>query len=67
MEFSRHEYWSGLPFPSPGILPTQELIPYLLYLLHCRQILYRVSHQGRCVRVVWCLNFLFLQGHQSFG
>ena len=23
MEFSRQEYWSGLPFPSPGIFPTQ--------------------------------------------
>ena len=22
MEFSRQEYWSGLPFPSPGDLPT---------------------------------------------
>ena len=22
MEFSRHEYWSGLPFPSPGDLPN---------------------------------------------
>ena len=21
MEFSRHGYWSGLPFPSPGALP----------------------------------------------
>ena len=21
MEFSRQEYWSGLPFPSPGDLP----------------------------------------------
>ena len=21
MEFSRQEYWSGLPFPSPGVLP----------------------------------------------
>ena len=21
MGFSRHEYWSGLPFPSPGYLP----------------------------------------------
>ena len=21
MEFSRQEYWSGLPFPSPGYLP----------------------------------------------
>ena len=23
MEFSRQEYWSGLPFPPPGIFPTQ--------------------------------------------
>ena len=22
MGFSRHEYWSGLPFPSPGLLPN---------------------------------------------
>ena len=22
VEFSRHEYWSGLPFPSPGALPN---------------------------------------------
>ena len=25
MEFSRQEYWSGLPLPTPGILPTQGL------------------------------------------
>ena len=25
MEFSRPEYWSGQPFPSPGIFPTQGL------------------------------------------
>ena len=22
MEFSREEYWSGFPFPSPGVLPN---------------------------------------------
>ena len=22
MQFSRQEYWSGLPFPSPGDLPN---------------------------------------------
>ena len=27
MEFSRAEYWSGYPFPSPGIFQTQELNP----------------------------------------
>ena len=27
MEFSRREYWSGLPFPSPGDLPDSEREP----------------------------------------
>ena len=27
MEFSRQEYWSGLPFPSPGDLPNSGIIP----------------------------------------
>ena len=27
MEFSRPEYWSELPFPSPGNLPNPEMEP----------------------------------------
>ena len=27
MEISRQEYWSGLPFPSPGDLPDPEIEP----------------------------------------
>ena len=27
MEFSRQEYWSGLPFPSPGYLPNPGIEP----------------------------------------
>ena len=27
MEFSRQEYWSGMPFPSPGDLPNPETEP----------------------------------------
>ena len=27
MGFSRQEYWSGLPFPSPGGLPNLEIKP----------------------------------------
>ena len=27
MEFSRQEYWSGLPFPSPGELPDPDIEP----------------------------------------
>ena len=34
MEFSRQEYWRGLPFPLPDDLPTQSRNPCLLPLLH---------------------------------
>ena len=27
MGFSRQEYWSGLPFPSPGDLPNPGIVP----------------------------------------
>ena len=27
MDFSRQEYWSGLPFPSPGDLPNPGIEP----------------------------------------
>ena len=30
MEFSRQEYWSGLPFPSPGDLPNSGIEPVSL-------------------------------------
>ena len=43
-----------------GIFPTQGSTPYLLCFLHCRWILYLVSHQGRevcgvCVCVCVCV------------
>ena len=43
MEFSRPEYWSGQPFPSPGDLPDPRIEPGLL---HCRWVLYQLSYQG---------------------
>ena len=30
MGFSRQEYWSGVPLPSPGVFPTQGSNPGLL-------------------------------------
>ena len=84
MQFSRPEYWSEYPFPSPGNLPNAGIKPrsptlqtdslpaepqgklkntgvgslFLLQgvfliqesnwgLLHCRQILYQLSNQGK--------------------
>ena len=39
----QQESWSGLPFPSLGDLPDPGIEPGLL---HCRQTLYYLSHQG---------------------
>ena len=46
MGFSREEYCSVLPFPSPGAFPNPELNPCLLCFLHCRQILYPLRLWG---------------------
>jgi len=32
MEFFRQEYWSGMPFPSPGDLPNSRFEPWSLAL-----------------------------------
>ena len=83
MEFSRPEYWSGQPFPSPGDLPNPGIEPrspalqadslpaeppgvgslFLLQgifptqesnqgLLHCRRILYQLSHQEQSLSLL---------------
>ena len=41
--FSKQEYWRGFLCLPPGDLPNLEIKPGLL---HCRQILYQLSHQG---------------------
>ena len=43
MGFSRQEYWSRLPCPSPRVLPHPGITPGFLY---CKQILFGLSHQG---------------------
>ena len=43
MEFSRQDYWSGLPYPPPGDLPDPGIEPGLL---HYKQMLYHLRHQG---------------------
>ena len=57
MEFSRQEYWSGLPFPSPGdlpdsgIFPTQGLNPGLP---RCKQTLYHLRCSvDQALRLKW--------------
>ena len=59
MGFSRQEYWSGLPFPSPGDLPDPGLP-------HCRQTLYRLSHQGSPSLDRLCLWLWYLLWPKSY-
>ena len=47
MGFSRQDYWSGLHTLLQGIFPTQRSNSGLL---HCRCILYHLSHQGSLVK-----------------
>ena len=66
MGFSRPEYWSGQPFSSPGIFPTQRLnqgIP------HCRQILSHLSHKEAQIisgSFVKCKFNLFFKGRSNY-
>ena len=46
MGFPRQEYWTGLPFPSPGNLPDSGL-------LNCRQILYCLGHHHLSEAECW--------------
>ena len=46
MRVPRQEYWSGLPFPSPGDLPEPGSNPSHLYLLHWQVSSLPLSHQG---------------------
>ena len=59
MEFSGKEYWSGLPFPTPGDLLTQGLNPCLLHwqvdsllLSHLGSPSHQ-SHKGRTYSDIW--------------
>ena len=53
--FSRQEYWNGCHTLLQEIFPTQGLNPGLL---HCRQILYPLSHQGSPRKQVGSLSLL---------
>ena len=54
MGFSRQEYWVGCHALLQGIFLTQGSNPGLL---HCRQILYCLSHQGIGDSIAyWCEN-----------
>ena len=62
MGFSRQEYWSGLPFPSPGDLPDPGIEPRCPTLQ--AETLYSEPPGNPSVRVslvsLWQVNLVFL-------
>ena len=48
MEFSRQEYWSGLPFPPPRHLPNPGIEPVSLCFLRWLANSLPLCHLGRC-------------------
>ena len=58
IRFFRQEYWNGLPCPSPGIFPTQGSNLHLLWLLHCKRILYPLRHLGKPCSFIGIHNWL---------
>ena len=57
MGFSRQEYWSGLPFPSPGDLPDSEIEPTspTLQMVSCIAFIFLTEWATREARV-WTLS-----------
>ena len=54
MEFSRQEYWNGLPFPSPGDLSDLGIESTSLGLLHWQADSLPLSHQGILEHIFCC-------------
>ena len=61
MEFSRQQYWSGLLCPSPGDLLEPEIESGSAA---CRQILYRLSHQGEQLNKKQFSMYVYVLRHQ---
>ena len=53
MEFSRQEYWSGLPCPSPGDLPNPGIEPLSSEAPALQVDSLPLSHWGSPVYEIW--------------
>ena len=53
MKFSRQEYWSGLPFPSPGDLPNPGIKPGSPALLEDSLLISLVAQTVKRLPAVW--------------
>ena len=55
MEFTKQEYWRGLPFPFSGDLPNLGIDPGLP---HCKQTVNHLSHQGSPIGLLLSLLYV---------
>ena len=81
MEFSKQEYWSRLPFSTPGDLPNQRIEPVSLCLLNWQTDSLLPHHLGRLpkrsIGYLFCFVFSLWSGkkinswlivqHKSYG
>ena len=58
MEFSRQEYWSGLPFPSPGDLPDPEVEPAFLVFPALAGRFFTTALLGKPEKLLYTINNL---------
>ena len=64
MVFARQEYWSGLPFPTPGDLPDPGIYPCLCVSCIGKQILYHCAIQK--VQFIFSLFFINYPTFKNF-
>ena len=65
LEFSRWEYWSRLPFPTPGCLSNPGIEPWLLCLLLGKRILYCCATWKAHLNYIEYLSFGQIYKHNS--
>ena len=61
MGFSRQEYWSGLPFPSPGDLPDPGVKPKFLALLALASGCFTTMPPGKLISYIMKTKYLILE------
>ena len=73
LEFSRQEYWSGLPFPTPGDLPDPEIEPESpalaggFFTTGAPWEAERASRRGKDLKVTQCYKDGIMNSQQKFG
>ena len=63
MEVSRQEYWSGLPFPSPGDRPNPGLLHFRQTLYHLRDLGHSYIHMHTHLFICIYVTYIYMYIH----